>query len=476
VGGTIVDPAAAVRLGKALFWDVQVGSDGRTACATCHFHAGADARRTNTVSPGPDALFSAYGTTSAGQTVTLTPGVVITSDDRIGSAGVARATFLAVSADPADPSDSCSVQLDASFGAHRQVTDRQAPTVIGAVFYREGFWDGRASHRFNGLDASGLARATPLVENASLASQAVGPALSPIEMSCDGRPFNGPGGLGAKLLPRQPLSQQRVHSSDGVLGPLADPAGTGLLCNGVACTYADLVAAAFGSAAAARAPDEFSSLFGQAIAAYEATLVPDHTPYDRFVQGDPSALTAPQQAGLAAFRAKCAACHAEPEFSDATVRFTAANGLVNGDGGDQGFHNLGLRPTAEDLGRGGSASGRPLSASGDVHDRGAFKTPTLRNVGLTAPYFHTGGWSTLEDVLTFYGSAFAQLPNPEKSPLLPIALLAAEKADIVDFLRSGLTDCRVEHGLAPFDHPSLAVPDGPDLLALGSAGDGTFCP
>src|SRR5262249_1461254 len=57
VGGDIVDQAAAIRLGKALFWDVQVGGDGKTSCATCHFNGGADNRTFNTLNPGPDNIF-----------------------------------------------------------------------------------------------------------------------------------------------------------------------------------------------------------------------------------------------------------------------------------------------------------------------------------------------------------------------------------------------------------------------------------
>src|SRR5262249_49007371 len=65
-GGDIIDQAAAVRLGKTLFWDMQTGGDGQIACATCHFHAGADNRLTNTVNPGPDGLFQSEGVTGSG--------------------------------------------------------------------------------------------------------------------------------------------------------------------------------------------------------------------------------------------------------------------------------------------------------------------------------------------------------------------------------------------------------------------------
>src|ERR1041384_8029844 len=69
-GGHIVDQAAAVRLGKALFWDVQSGGDGQTACASCHYLGGADDRRINTLHPGPDGVFASGGVTGPGQAFT----------------------------------------------------------------------------------------------------------------------------------------------------------------------------------------------------------------------------------------------------------------------------------------------------------------------------------------------------------------------------------------------------------------------
>ena len=89
------DTDAAVRLGKALFWDTQVGGDGQTACATCHFKAGVDARVINTVNPGPDGLFTIV--TGPGETVDAADfpfGSLIIEDDIIGSQGVVRADFV----------------------------------------------------------------------------------------------------------------------------------------------------------------------------------------------------------------------------------------------------------------------------------------------------------------------------------------------------------------------------------------------
>src|SRR5262249_21174017 len=153
IGGDVVDPAAAVRLGKAFFWDMQVGSDGQQACATCHFVGGADDRVLNTMHPGPNGLFEANGVTGPGQAATFAH---FFTDDRVGSQGVTLGTFLQVDPNPSVAQDVCTPLPSSVFGTERQVTPRNAPTVVGAVFYRELFWDGRANHTFNGQDPFGL--------------------------------------------------------------------------------------------------------------------------------------------------------------------------------------------------------------------------------------------------------------------------------------------------------------------------------
>src|SRR5262245_40159347 len=89
---------AAIRLGKALFWDEQTGGDGRVACATCHFKAGVDDRTVNTVNPGPNGLFD--GVPSPGGTLTAAH-FPIANDNIVGSQGVVRADFIAL--DPNNP-------------------------------------------------------------------------------------------------------------------------------------------------------------------------------------------------------------------------------------------------------------------------------------------------------------------------------------------------------------------------------------
>jgi cytochrome c peroxidase len=481
VGGDIINGPAAVRLGKALFWDEQTGGDGRIACATCHFRAGGDNRTLNTLHPGGDGIFASGGVTAAGQT--FTP-VSIVNDDRVGSQGIVGSTFVGLDPDPAVAADQCTPDQTAPFFAFRRVTGRNAPTVIAAVFNRDNFWDGRANHNFNGADPFGNTPnglGTLTIGNSSLASQAVGPPNNETEMSCAHRAFNGAGSLAAKLLARTPLGHQHVDPTDGVLGAVA-AAG-----NGLTVSYQTLINAAISAPVAGDAVNQFSRIWGQAVQAYEATLIPDQTPFDRFLAGNSSALTARQQRGLDRFNGKggCVHCHAGAELTDASVGFAADRGLINEDGGDQGFHNIGVRPTAEDPGRAGcpagppcdrSAPGRfPNSVSGSTKDNGAFKTASLRNVKLTAPYFHNGGKATLADVVAFYnrGGDFA---NPEKAKRIQrLSLDAGDQADLVEFLTNGLTDCRVEKERAPFDHPSLSPPNGAALPAVGAAGLGS-CP
>src|SRR5205823_2651986 len=122
----------------------------------------------------------------------------------------------------------------------RQVTKRNTPTVINAVFNFRNFWDGRASNIFTGLTPFGdsdpranvlrfidgqLAPETVRIQNSSLASQAVGPPVSNIEMAYDGRTWAMPG---RRMLALAPLALQKVAADDSVLGPYANLAGRGL--------------------------------------------------------------------------------------------------------------------------------------------------------------------------------------------------------------------------------------------------------
>src|SRR6266571_382884 len=94
-------------------------------------------------------------------------------------------------------------------------------------------------------------------------------------------------------------------------------------------------------------------------------------------------------------------------------------------------------------------------------------TPALRNDKLTAPYMHNGGKATLADVVDFYDRG-GDVHNPELAKRIkPLGLSSSDKASLVDFLMNALTDCRTEREEAPFDHPSLVVPNGASVPATG---------
>jgi hypothetical protein len=118
---------------------------------------------------------------------------------------------------------------------------------------------------------------------------------------------------------------------------------------------------------------------------------------------------------------------------------------------------------------------------------GAFKVPGLRNIELTAPYFHNGGALTLRQTIEFYsrGGDFVPIQNLDGQTIGPLAtpnFTEYEKDDLVAFM-TALTDERVRYRRAPFDHPELTLPNGhpgstllvlPELLELGQAQDRKF--
>lgn len=252
LGEFVQDQQKLIQLGKALYWDMQVGSDGLTACATCHFHAGADNRNRGQINPGSEGSFHAgVGPNSTLATANfpfhkladpnqVNSEILQSTNDVMGSAGVPVGTFnprylrrglfkeLLVPLPGLDPL----FQYD---GRNlRRNTGRNAPTNINAVFNFHNFWDGRAHNVFNGLDPFGPSnpRADILVnvDNrlepkliriplASLASQSVGPVTNDVEMSFTGRTWPD---VGKRLVYARPLLLQLVHPEDSVLGPLSN--------------------------------------------------------------------------------------------------------------------------------------------------------------------------------------------------------------------------------------------------------------
>lgn len=400
----VVDKEKAIVLGKALFWDMSVGSDG-VACATCHFHAGADSRTKNQFSPGKAHLPAAptdpnafdpidergpslanYPLTKAdfplhrfgdpSRDAPLATDFVSLLNPKthntVSSAGTFSGTFLRVSSNSQDVCTPLTgIQLDQTFnvgGIHtRRVEPRNTPTIINAILFDRNFWDGRASHIFNGVSASGARDPNAFIwvydgttsfptrlalENASLASQAVAPVTNEFEMSCRGRTFKD---VARKLLSRRPLEKQSVHAQDSVLGSYRRSSGKGLNT-----TYLALIQQAFASRYWAQGPRpafgkppysaipfsqmeaNFSMFFGLAVQLYAATLISDDSPFDRadLVVSPPLApgekvkvssvisdlngsMTRTQLDGLQLFvRGLCNECHTGPLFSSAINRNT----------------------------------------------------------------------------------------------------------------------------------------------------------
>jgi len=144
-----------------------------------------------------------------------------------------------------------------------------------------------------------------------------------------------------------------------------------------------------------------------ALAAFERTLEPAATPFDRWVAGDEGAISAAAKRGFALFNGKaaCVACHNGWRFTD-----------------DQ-FHDIGT--TTTDQGRGTVVKDESLNF--------AFKTPTLRSVALRAPYMHNASLATLDEVVRHYEKG--GIDRPSRSPLLILIQLSdAERSDLVVFM------------------------------------------
>ena len=180
---------------------------------------------------------------------------------------------------------------------------------------------------------------------------------------------------------------------------------------------------------------QFATVFGtaeiefrqvaHALAAFERTIFSGDAAVDRYAAGDTSAMSAAAIRGGRLFRGKanCFRCHVGFNFTD------------------ESYHNVGVGMDSSnpDVGR--------LEVTGDLQDRGTFKTPTLRDIALTAPYFHDGSAPTLEEVIDYYDRG--AVANPQLDPQIgPLNLSPGEKRDLLQFLHS-LTGSRERVVSAP---------------------------
>ena len=233
------------------------------------------------------------------------------------------------------------------------------------------------------------------------------------------------------LTHRGPLEMGVLENEAGIMRGLSDDQD-----------YSRLFAAAFqGDPVPINLPNVV-----RALASFVRTIVSADSPFDRFLLRDESAISDAAKRGFALFRSErfgCGRCHSG-------FNFRMTPGHRTGEDDDSvAYHNTGLYNLADN----GSypASDRGLfDSTGMLEDMGRFKAPTMRNVGVTAPYMHAGSIATLDDVLDHYAAGGRTVPsgnnagvgrdNPHKSTLIrPFEATRAERQDVVAFLHS-LTD------------------------------------
>ena len=286
---------------------------------------------------------------------------------------------------------------------------RNAPTVLNAAYNKWQFWDGRAdtlwAQALFALEGEGEQAGTRL-QYAHLIHR------------------HYQGDYEAVFGPLPELEDATRFPPDGKPG---DPTFDGM-------SEADQVA--------------ISTVFaniGKVIEAYERLLISRNAPFDRYVAGDEAAITLEAKRGLNVFIGKgvCVLCHGTPHFRD------------------NDFHNLGIPQgeLPEDTGRFQGVTellANPFNGAGIYSDsradaaqmlnlleprlehQGEFKTPTLRNVALTAPYFHTGEFLTLASVIEFNnaGGTTNEFAGRNAARVEPLHLSEQEKNDLVEFLET----------------------------------------
>jgi len=205
------------------------------------------------------------------------------------------------------------------------------------------------------------------------------------------------------------------------LGPIQNPIEMGHTLPEMVSNLKALSGYAPGFQAAFGSPEINPDRVAQAIATYERTVLAGNSPFDRYQGGEKSMLGESAVRGMALFndatRANCVTCHAGFNFTD------------------ESYHNLGvgMEKPNPDWGR--------FSVSKNEFDKGAFKTPTLRNVAQSGPYMHDGSEATLLDVVKFYdrGGNKNQWLSKE---IKPLNLTDQDRADLVAFLEALTGDVR----------------------------------
>lgn len=288
-------------------------------------------------------------------------------------------------------------------------TGRNAPTVLNAAFSTWMFWDGRKD---------------------SVWSQALGPIESPVEHN-----FTRVG-VARVIFQHYRTSYEEVF---GAMPDLTNPRFPDAARPGdpqweaMATADQDAINRVFAN-------------YGKAIEAYERKLVSRNSAFDKFLEGDEEALSDSAKRGAKLFvgKAACTECHSGPNFADDEYHNTG----ISQDGPnlptkDEGRHAGIPQVLADEF----NARGTYSDARREEHlaslapsdaDVGAFRTPTLRSVALSAPYMHTGTLKTLKDVILFYrdGGHESGFAGTKDEAMAPLTLTDQEVDDLVAFLEA----------------------------------------
>jgi cytochrome c peroxidase len=414
-------------LGKILFWDEQMGELDTMACGTCHRAAAG----------GSDPRASMAGAMQPGPNGTLETQPDTLSDDIRGGMGTPHCTGLFDGGTPNITNTTI------------QVTQRKPPTYLDAMFSLGVFWDGRAGYcpstnSVNGcfidpdtgnvLIQGQIDSVTQKKIGGALEAQAVGPPVSSVEMACSDQTW------------------PKIHQKLKTVVPmgLVQTAPQAMTDFVVAHhnSYPEMFQDAFGTDAKVNSTDSDDVIntrrIAYAIATHERRLTSDQTPWDKWNAGDNSAMSAQQIQGFSLFmgKGKCGVCHTPPMFTDFSFHFI-------------GFHDPNVANNQDVTGL--------EKITGLATDKGKFKTPSLRNVGLreAGGLLHSGDGPghDLNSVMTMYKSGGRRTETPILNlidpQLVAVLLTTTEMSDIIEFLRNGLTDPRVKNETAPFDRPKL---------------------
>lgn len=273
-----------------------------------------------------------------------------------------------------------------SKGVFGQSGDRNAMALVNVAYSSHLIWDGRFK---------------------TLEDHAIAPILHPKEM--------GNGSDRPKETEESPYGGKPTNNDTLLLfqSMRGEKGSSGVNEFVKKSTYATLFKAAYG--------DSVITLprIARAIAAFERTMISNQSPFDEYGRGNKAALNDYAKRGLALFldktKTNCASCHSGTLFTDNKMH---SNGLYKYYEKDKGLGAFTKKSS----------------------DDGVFKTPTLRNVGVTAPYMHDGSFTDLEQVIKHYRTGGAHNTNQD-ALIKPLNLSDQDVADIAAFLKS-LTDTK----------------------------------